>query len=229
MKKNKIIDSYDILPLGTYLDIVALCREEMEEADRQVKIVSLLSGIDEDALLRMPIADFRALSVRTRFLETEAEPGKRPVTRTMQLGDMTVRVTTKVTDITTAQYIDFQTFSKDAEHLVELLACFLIPEGCDYGEGYDMDDVYTAIRDHLTVTEAQSLAAFFFSRWTRLIGASLLYSVLMAKRIKDKGRRKEVTEKAKEAWTDFRRSGVGSPTWTPSLLPSARRGIPFGR
>ena len=48
----KIIDSYDTLPLGIYLDIMALCEDAaMEEDDRQLQIISLLTGEDEDTLL----------------------------------------------------------------------------------------------------------------------------------------------------------------------------------
>lgn len=229
MKTPKIINSYDKLPLGLYLDIVKLCNTEMDETDRQVSIVSILSGLDESTVLKLPITDFRELSLQTKFLEEEIPVDRRPAMRKMRLGDMTVRVCTKLTDITTAQYIDFQTFTKDNDHLVELLSCLIIPDGCEYGEGYDMEELHAAIREHLTAAEAQGLAGFFFRRWQTLIGASLLYSVLMARKIPDKAKRKEMTRKAKEAWTDFRRSGAGSPTWTPSLLPSAHRGVLFGR
>jgi len=226
--KPKIIDSYEALPLGTYLDIMAACKAEMDETDRQIRIVSLLSGLDEDELLRMPIADFRSLSVKAKFLEDEIPEQKRPLTKTIRLGDLTVEVTTKVTKITTAQYIDCQTFIQDPARLVELLACFLIPKGCEYNEGYDIDEVYQAIRDHLMVTEAHALSAFFFRRYQTLIGASLLYSVLMAKGIRDKTKRREMTTKAKAAWTAFRRSGDGSQTWTRLLIPPASRGLQYG-
>lgn len=227
--KAKIIDSYATLPLGVYLDIMALCKDkDIEESDRQVRIVSLLSGIDEDTLLRMPIADFKALSVRARFLEDEIPPQRGLTARTMRLGDMTVAVTTKVTKITTAQYIDFQTFSKDPDRIVELIACFLIPEGCEYNEGYDIDDVYTAIREYLTVTEAHRLAAFFFSRWTRLIGSTLVYSALLTRTIKDKGTRRKMMAQIKEAWTGFRSVGDGWQMLTRYLLPPASRGLQYG-
>lgn len=226
--KARIIDSYDRLPLGTYLDIMAACKDDMEETDRQVRIVSLLSGIDEDTLLRMPIAEFRSLSVKARFLETEIPQRNHPLTKTLTLGDMTLRVVTKVTKITTAQYIDFQTFVQDPARLVELLACFLVPEGCEYNEGYDIDDVYAAIREHMMVTDAHAMAAFFFRRLQQLTGSFLYYSVLMAKRIKDKTKRRTMTEQARKALEDFRIAGDGWQTLTRWLIPPASRGLRYG-
>lgn len=226
--KTKIIDSFERLPLGTYLDIMDACKADIDETDRQIRIISLLSGIDEGDLLRMPIADFRALSVKARFLESEIPETKRPLTKTMHLGDVTVSVTTKVTKITTAQYIDCQTFIQQPERLVELLACFLIPTGCEYNEGYDIDEVYTAIRDNLMVTDAQALAAFFFRRFHRLIGSFLIYSIWLARRIKDKETRKKMTEEAKAAWEAFRSAGDGLQMLTRYLIPPASRGLQYG-
>lgn len=227
--KTKMIDSYERLPLGAYLDIMALVRDEsMDEADRQVAIVSLLSGVPEADLLRMPIADFRALSVQARFLEEQIPERKLPPTRTMRLGDLTVTVTTKVTRITTAQYIDFQTFIGDPSRLAELLSCFLIPFGCEYGEGYDPAEVHEAIRTHMMVTDAQALAAFFFSRLQRLTGSILIYSAMTARRIREREKRMKAKEECRKAWETFRSAGDGWRTLTRWLVPPASRGLRYG-
>ena len=46
----KIIDTYDKLPLGIYIDIMALCEDkDLEEDDRQLQIIALLTGETEDS------------------------------------------------------------------------------------------------------------------------------------------------------------------------------------
>lgn len=227
--KTKMIDSYDKLPLGIYLDILAVCEDgDMDETDRQVRIVSLLSGSDEPDLLRMPIAGFRAMSVKAAFLEEEVPPRTRPLTKTLHLGDMEVAVLTKVTQVTTAQFVDYQSFVGDRSRLVETLACFLIPVGCDYNEGYDMQDVYQAIRDYLTVTDARALAAFFLRRWMRLLGSSLIYSRVMAMRIRDRKTRTRMKAETRRAWEAFTRNGDGWITFAHLLIPPASRGLRYG-
>lgn len=225
----KIIDSYDKLPLGVYLDIVALCEDpDIEEDDRQMSIIALLTGEDEDTLLKLPILDFRRLAEKARFLE-EQVPRPAAVPKVIRLGGIDLIPTTKVTKITTAQFVDYQTFAKEGhKRLVEQLSCFLIPAGCEYNEGYDIEDVQTAIRDNLTVTQAQGLAAFFFSRWTRLVGSSLIYSALMVRRIRPKAKRREMQAQIRQAWAAFRRNGDGSTAFALSVIPPIRRGTRYG-
>lgn len=225
----KIIDSYDKLPLGVYLDIVALVEDtDLEEDDRQLSIIALLTGEDEDTLLKLPILDFRRLAEKARFLE-EQVPRPAAVPKVIRLGGIDLVPTTKVTKITTAQFVDYQTFAKEGhKRLVEQLSCFLIPSGCEYNEGYDIEDVQTAIRDNLTVTQAQGLAAFFFSRWTRLVGSSLIYSALMARRIRPKAKRREMQAQIRQAWEAFKKNGDGSTAFALSVIPPIRRGTRYG-
>lgn len=222
----KIIDSYDKLPLGVYLDIMALVEDtDLEEDDRQLSIIALLTGETEGALLKLPILDFRRLAEKARFLEEEV-PRPAAVPKVIRLDGIDLIPTTKVTKITTAQFVDYQTFAKEGhKRLVEQLSCFLIPAGCEYNEGYDIGYVQNAIRDYLTVTQAQGLAAFFFSRWTRLVGSSLIYSALMVRKIRPKEKRKEMKAKIRQAWEDFRRNGDGSTAFAWSVIPPIRRGV----
>lgn len=226
----KIIDSYDTLPLGIYLDIMALCEDAaMEEDDRQLQIISLLTGETEDTLLKLPILEFRELARKAQFLEVEA-PRPAAMPAKLRLGDMTLIPTTKVTKLTTAQFVDYQTFAKEGhKRLVEQLSCFLIPQGCDYGEGYDMEEVHAAIREYLTVTQAQGLAAFFFGRWRRYVGSTLIYSAWKAKRIREPKTREETLSRIREAQAAFKSAGDGSTAFAWSAIPPIRRGIPCGR
>ena len=60
-----MIDNYKSLPLGDYQDILALCKDKsLEELDRQVKILSILTKMDEDTLLN-PVS-YTHLTLPTR-------------------------------------------------------------------------------------------------------------------------------------------------------------------
>ena len=54
----KIIDNYRKLPIGKYNEIVKLCETEMDEVDRKVKIVGILTGLTDDEVLALPLTDF---------------------------------------------------------------------------------------------------------------------------------------------------------------------------
>ena len=98
--------------------------------------------------------------------------------------------------LTAGQYIDFQTYTKAGheDHIVEILSVVLVPKGHRYGDGYEFADVQAAIRQHLCVSDALAVLAFFFVALKDLIGSSLTYSRTLAKRLKGKAA-KEMLER----------------------------------
>lgn len=206
-----MIDNYADLPLGRYLDIEAVSRDTaLEDIDRQVRIIAILSGRTERDLLAAPIAEYADLAAKTAFLARPCPAGR--TARQYIAGDFTLIPTADLTRVTTAQYIDFQTLAPQGDaRFVELLSVFLIPKGCAYNEGYDIAEVQAAIREHLSVQDAIALSAFFLTRFTALMRATLRSSERAAKGIRNREKRaaamREV-EKTKALLSDF--AGGGS-------------------
>lgn len=216
-----IIDSYSKLPLGMYLDILDISADDsMSEDDKQMEYISILSGNSVDQLLKMPIKEFTPMAKCTAFLDEEIPQMHKRMPKEFRLGDMTLSVVADVTKMTTAQYIDFQTFSADGKaKLAEMLSCFFIPKGMEYNEGYDILEVQNTLRRELMVTDAVALFAFFLRRCQDLTRASLIYSRLSLKRMPKRMRRtekwKELMEKVAQLETDLANDGDG---WTASAL-----------
>lgn len=194
-----MITSYDKLPLGKYLEIIDLCKDTMDEDDRTIAILSVLTDKSERELVNMPLMEFKALASQMGFLEKEvgiifSSPSR------IKLGGRECVVNTDVTKLTTAQYIDFQTYQKMGEpRLVETMSCFIVPKGCIYGEGYDMKELHEDIRNNLSVSMACSICAFFLGSCENSIKASLTYSKLMARLMpKSNPMREEMLQKAME-------------------------------
>lgn len=207
----KIIDNYRKLPIGKYNAIVKLCETEMDEVDRKVKIVGILTGLTDDEVLALPITDFTECCAKAKFIDLPCPETLIPsVSKSYPVGEFNLVPVTDMRKVTTAQYIDFITFSKDKEHnIVEMLSCFLVPKGMDYNEGYDILDVHNAIKEEMSVAEVLALLAFFFGSWTRSINSTLSSSERMARRVKDKGKRQMMMERIAELRSTI--SGVGSP------------------
>lgn len=203
----EIIDSYDKLPLGMYLEILDICDDRgMEEDDQQMEIISLLCGKSVDELLKTPLPEFMRYASATAFLEKKPEMSRRGIPKEYRLGDMVLTLTTDVTKLTAAQYIDFQTF-KDLGRgkMAEQLSCFFVPKGMVYSEGYDVKDVQDTIRRCLSVTDAMTLYAFFLKKFKDSIRAMLIYSALMLRGTRaTKKVRREMREKIRQAWTALR-------------------------
>lgn len=207
----KIIDNYRKLPIGKYNEIVKLCETEMDEVDRKVSIVAILTGLTEDEVLALPITDFTECCAKAKFIDLPCPETLIPsVSKSYPVGGFVLVPVTDMRKVTTAQYIDFITFSKDKEHnIVEMLSCFLVPKGMDYNEGYDILDVHNAIKEEMSVAEVLALLAFFFGSWTRSINSTLSSSERMARRVKDKEKRQMMMERIEELRSTI--SGVGSP------------------
>jgi len=200
MKERGFIDNYRKLPIGKYLDIVKLCETEMDDVDRRVKIVAILAGMTEDEVLNLPLTQFTEYSAASRFLDDYCPDNLIPgVSRSYPLGGFVLLPVTDMRKITTAQYIDFQTFSKDKEkNLVEMLSCFLVPRGKEYNDGYDILDVHDAIREEMSVAEVLALLGFFFKSWAASIQTTLTSSVREAMKIEDKETREKMMRKIRE-------------------------------
>ena len=207
----KIIDNYRKLPIGKYNEIVKLCETEMNELDRKVKIVGILTGLTDDEVLALPLTDFTECCAKAKFIDLPCPETLIPsVSKSYPVGEFNLVPVTDMRKVTTAQYIDFLSFSKDKEHnIVEMLSCFLVPKGMDYNEGYDILDVHNAIKEEMSVAEVLALLAFFFGSWTRSIHSTLSSSERMARRVKDKEKRKMMMERIAELRSTI--SGGGSP------------------
>ena len=207
----KIIDNYRKLPIGKYNEIVKLCETEMDEVDRKVRIVGILTGLTDDEVLALPLTDFTECCAKAKFIDLPCPETLIPsVSKSYPVGGFNLVPVTDMRKVTTAQYIDFITFSKDKEHnIVEMLSCFLVPKGMDYNEGYDILDVHNAIKEEMSVAEVLAVLAFFFGSWTRSLHSTLSSSERMARRVKDKEKRQMIMERIAELRSTI--SGVGSP------------------
>ena len=110
----KIIDNYRKLPIGKYNEIVKLCETEMDEVDRKVRIVGILTGLTDDEVLALPLTDFTECCAKAKFIDLPCPETLIPsVSKSYPVGGFNLVPVTDMRKVTTAQYIDFLAFSKD--------------------------------------------------------------------------------------------------------------------
>ena len=205
----KIIDNYRDLPIGKYLEICEIDRrEDLEDINKQVSIIAILSGMDEEDIYNLPIEEYRELAIKAEFLKTPYD-GEILTAKRYGLSGMVLEPVSDFRKITTAQYIDFQTFAKDVErNIVEVVSTMLIPVGKKYNQDYDILEVQNAMREHMSVADILSLYAFFFVQYRQLIEASLISCKKEAEKIPDK-RKREKTLREIQKQMDLLKNGVG--------------------
>lgn len=204
----KIIDNYRNLPIGKYLEILELSQDENVDAlEQQVETISILTGISVEDVLDLPILEYKELAGKTTFLEKEYE-GKLQIAKSYGLAGYELIPVKDFTKITTAQYVDFQTFSKEGDKfIVESLSCLLIPKGHKYNDGYDMTAIQQAIRENLSVADVLSLSAFFLTGFVKLIKDFRTFSVAEIKKIPNKELREKLMNRLQEIYSKI--NGVG--------------------
>ena len=205
----KIIDNYRDLPIGMYLDICEIDRRtDIDELHKQVGIISLLSGMAEEDIYDLPIGDYKTLASKTRYLSHPYD-GEVLTAKVYSLDGWVLQPVQDFRKITTAQYIDFQTFVKGGEqNIVEIISTMLIPKGKKYNQDYDVVELQKSLREHLSVADALSLFAFFFVQYNQLIKDSLTSCREEAMKIPDKEMRRKTLRKIQEQ-EDLLKSGVG--------------------
>ena len=204
----KIIDNYRNLPVGKWLEILELSKDENVDAlEQQVKTIAILTGLTEDEVLDLPIMEYKSLAAKTMFLEKEYD-GKLQIAKSYGLNGMELIPVKDFNKITTAQYVDYQTFSKEGDmYLVQTLSTLLVPKGKKYNDGYDMDAVQQAIRDNLSVADVLSLYAFFLTKWVKSIKDSQTFLDKEIRKISNKTMRERLMKQMQEMHSKI--NGVG--------------------
>lgn len=191
----QFIDSFSRLPVGKYEELVRLSRrDDIDELEKQLRRLSILSGLPEAEILHLPIADYKAMVRRSAFLEGTYDT--RPVAaKSYRLGPWELVPVTDARKLETCQYVDFQTFSADTDgNVAALLSVLLVPRGHRYNEGYEITEVQDAIREGLMMDTAAGVVAFFLTSSVKSIGDFLNLSEAEVKTLPD-GERKEKMQK----------------------------------
>lgn len=238
-----MITSYKDLTVSKYLELERIALEIPDDTERNTAVLSVLTGISPDRLLAMPIADYREKNRKAAFLLTPPKPYDR-ARQSYKCGPFELVPVRNYAKVTTAQYIDFQSFIKrfpdDSQGIQFILSCFMVPAGHTYCDGYDPAEVQDAIREHMSVVDALSLHRFFFHLFVKSTARTLTSLIRATERLERmatktleatdsiRAREKAVELKTKAETLRSIAAGDGLQTWTPFRRLSALVGIQSG-
>lgn len=186
------------LTIGQYERICSIFKEDIDDEEKMIGVVTVVYGITEDEVMRQPLTKTREMIASVEGLKTS--PDHVRTKKRYRLKGKLYNVCLDADKITTAQYIDYQTYSKDLErNIAEILSVVLIPRGKRYGEGYDVAKLIGDIRESFPLGDALSIAKVFRYRWLKSIRRSLLCSealMMGQKTLMGKGQTTEEMERA---------------------------------
>lgn len=216
--------TYYDLTIDKYLQIKEALENIEDELNAQVTLLSILNECTEDDLLDLPLAEYHKKVADLAFLSEPLNP-KPNCPKTITIDKEIYEVVRDVKQFTAGQYIDYNTLIKSEDFysvIPNILACFFIPKGKDYGKDYDIMEVAKKIRYNVSIGLAMDVCFFFQMRSIRSINRMLDSLVLMTK-IQMRKANKETKPKMKIALEkiqllrDSFNAGVGGTTWIRSL------------
>lgn len=154
-----------------------------EDYSTLLSLASILSGKSEEEILNTPLAEVQPYF--SQVWELDTPPKRSRLKKNYKVGEWELTVT-DATKLNVAQWIDFQTFSKDFfGNMIQLLSVVLVPKGKNYNEDYDMSELQSALGE-MKIPDAMAVCFFFQKRWLKSMRTTLTFLVGMGYRKKNK-------------------------------------------
>lgn len=224
MAENTIKKSWRDVSINEYFDLVGRIEEteQVENQDylRAVIKIAFANGMEEDEVWDLGLTEFWRLQDEAAWID-KFEITEDVKFKTIRLDGTVYNVDTNLQNFTVAQFIDFQTFYKkfksDKRVMGNILACFLIPKGKEYADGYDIQNVVRAINEHLDIMTANEILFFFLKSYLISIRGTANYFNWIMKRMKRKAKNKEKVAELETIWELTKRNILdGLRLWTTS-------------
>ena len=194
------------LTIGQYEKIYSIFKEDIDDEDKMIGVITVVYDITEEDVMGQPLSKTREMIESVEDLKTFPDDVR--TKKRYRIKGKTYKVCSEPEKITTAQYMDYQSYAKDIEsHIAEILSVVLIPRGKRYGEGYDVAELIKEIRESFPLGDALSIAKVFRLRWLKSIRRSLLCSEALMrgqKALMGKGQTTEEMERAIMATREMR-------------------------
>lgn len=197
----RMIKSYSEMSIEKYYELRKNMTEELEPLDFQVRLISILSDMDEDDVLNLPLDKYAEYVADLDFIYELPKPRNINYVPTIKINNVKYKLLKDVSKMTAGQYIDFQSYLDNGLGVEYILSTVLIPEGKKYGE-YDVMPVIEDIRKCLDIQTAISIRFFFHKKLLNTIKRFLISLDLM---MRNRKMPKEKQEQMRMARKEIRR------------------------
>ena len=179
----KIKDKWSDITIAEYERIVDIIKGTDDEIERLTGVISVLSGVDEDEIADMPIAEIAKIGQKLDFLNS-FDFNKNATYKSLVIDGETLVLSVK--DMSVAQYVDFQaTWSADTKDLARIISICYVPKGKTYNKDYDIEELIEKIRNNVSIDKANSIGFFLLKKLNgltnftvRFLGAATRYRAM---------------------------------------------------
>lgn len=156
--------TWNDISLRQMIDIKAVIdATDLDDTEKTVELTKII--LRDPDVEQLSVPDFSKKAQCVRILE-QPVPQLKVLPKKIEIGGRKWTVTRKIDDLTTGQFIDYQTLMKgkiEIGNIGQIVAYLLRPEDGTYGKGYDMTELVEDIENEMSVVEAYAFANFFRS------------------------------------------------------------------
>lgn len=175
----KIKDKWSDITIAEYERIVDIIKGTDDEIERLTGVISVLSGVDEDEIEDMPIAEIARIGQKLDFLNS-FDFNKNATYKSLVIDGETLVLAVK--DMSVAQYVDFQaTWSAETKDLARIISICYVPKGKKYNQDYDIEELIKKIRNNVSIDKANSIGFFLLKKLNGLTNFTVRFLVAVSR------------------------------------------------
>lgn len=206
---NTIKKSWKDVTIDEYFDLCErLSDDTLTDYEKIIIKIAFITGKNEDEIWNLNWDEFRTLQVEALWMD-EFKLKENVKFKTIEINGEKYSIDTNLQNFTVAQYIDFQTFfpkRKTNERVIgNILACFIIPKGKKYAEGYNIQELVENINSNLDIMTANEIMFFFLKQYLISIRATANYFNWILKRMKKKSKNSQEIETVEKEWEKMKK------------------------
>lgn len=200
--------SWRDVTINEYFDLVDRLDEVTEDYEKEVVKISFVTGIPESDVWNLQLQEFRDYQSKSGWLN------RFDISKDVKFSNITIdgekySVDTNLQNFTVSQYIDFQTFypkrKNNPKVIGNILACFIVPKGKTYADGYDIRKLVSDINDKLDILTANEVMFFFLKQSLISTRAIANYFNWKIKRLKRRSKNKKILEEMEKEWEETKK------------------------
>ena len=175
----KIKDKWSDITIAEYERIVYIINCTDDEIERLTVVIRVLSGVDEDEIADMPIAEIARIGQKLDFLNS-FDFNKNATYKSLVIDGETLVLAVK--DMSVAQYVDFQaTWSAESKDLARIISICYVPKGKTYNKDYDIEELIKKIRNNVSIDKANSIGFFLLKKLNGLTNFTVRFLVAVSR------------------------------------------------
>lgn len=169
-------------------------KSEGNPYEMTARTIAVLTGLDYEEVRKWPVSVLNSADLTKAMEFVTKEPLKRMPAEELTLNGKKYDVHLYPQKWTAGMWLDYTAVMKDENTIgkvARLIACFTVPKGKQYGEGYDYDEVVKDVSEHVDIETALGMAGFFQLVLVSYVKALSLYSEREMRKLRKSTRRQE--------------------------------------